>query len=137
MKKILHSGKFLDYDGNTITVTFYDEKHLWVSMTSITAPAVGGAYEFEVWTNVDGYPCLRDGEGDDYTDWVTIQNVGAYTTTDGCAATKYILTFIGRDPDVLITQPKTGTLTFIIEDADYPDDYEGEPLEKTITITRK
>lgn len=137
MKNILHSGEFLDYDGNTIRVTFYKEKHLWVSRSSITAPPTGGAYEFDVWTDVDGYPCLRDGEGDDYTDWVTIRKVGSYTTKDGCAATKYILTFIGRDPDVLITQPKTGTLTFIIEDADYLVGYEGEPLTKTITITRK
>ena len=137
MKKILHSGEFLDYDGNTIRVSFYKEYHLWVSRTSITAPYTGGEYDIEIWSDVDGTPHLRDGEGDDYTDWLSIRRVESYTTKDGYKAGKYRLTVIGRDPEILIGETKTGTLTFMIEDADYPVGYEGEPLTKTITITRK
>jgi hypothetical protein len=136
MKKILHSGQFLDYDGNTIKITFYQEKHLWVSRTNITAPYTGGEYDIEIWTDVDGTPLLRDGEGNDYKDWLRIGRVETYTTQDGYNATKYRLTVIGRDPDVLIGETKTGTLTFLIKNAEYPVGYEGEPLTKTITITR-
>ena len=137
MKKILHSGQFLDYDGNTIKITFYQEKHLWVSTTSITAPYTGGEYDIDIWTDVEkGEPYLRDGDGDDYTDWLRIRRVETYTTQDGYNAIKYRLTVIGRDPEILIGETKTGTLTFMIEDADYPVGYEGEPLTKTITITR-
>lgn len=138
MKKILHSGEFLDYDGNTIKITFYQEKHLWVSRSSITAPYTGGEYDIDIWTDVEeGEPYLRDGDGEDYADWLSISRVESYTTKDGYTAAKYRLTVIGRKPDSLIGGTKTGTLTFIIEDAGYPDGYEGEPLTKTITITRR
>lgn len=138
MKKILHSGQFLDYDGNIIRITFYQEKHLWVSRTNITAPYTGGEYEVEVWSDVEkGEPCLRDGDGDNYEDWLRISGGETYTTQDGYKATKYRLTVIGRDPDILIGGTKTGTLTFIIEDAGYPVGYEGDPLTKTITISRQ
>ena len=49
MKKILHSGEFVNYEGKTIRVSFYIEKHLWVSRSEIEVSALGGTYDVEVW----------------------------------------------------------------------------------------
>ena len=136
MKKILHSGQFLDYDGNTIKITFYQEKHLWVSTTSITAPYTGGEYEFEVWSDC-GDAMLRDDEYEKYTEWATIERIKTYTNNEGHTVNKYKVIIKSNGEGVLIGSSRSGKLTIVVEDTYDTDGYEGEPLNKTITITRK
>lgn len=131
MKKILHSGQFLDYDGNTITITFYQEKHLWVSTTIINAPYTGGEYEVEVWSDV-GFADIRDFD----SDWVSLRSLGSYINADGHTVFRYKIIVEGRGAQ--IGSERTMTLTAIISDRlGDTTGYEGEPLQKTITITRR
>jgi hypothetical protein len=132
MKKILHSGQFLDYDGNTIKITFYQEKHLWVSTTSITAPYTGGEYEVEVWSDV-GDALIYDSA----YDWISDPIFkGSYTNSEGHRVYKYKIQITGRD---FVGVSTTGTLNVGVEINDYGqlEGYDREQLNKTITITRK
>ena len=135
MKKILHSGKFLDYDGNTITVTFYEEKHLWVSRTSITAPYTGGEYMIEVWSDVgDAYI------NDSAVSWIDDPIYqGSYKNSEGHTVCKYLIKIKGRDPDVLIGQTQTTTLSVMVDihNPEEYNDYDDTLLKKTISITRR
>lgn len=143
MKKILHSGQFLDYDGNIIRITFYQEKHLWVSRTNITAPYTGGEYEFEVWSDC-GLAMLRDGEDDKFYDgvdaegnpiyWATIDIKKTYTNDEGHTVNRYSLTI--KDNKTLIGSSRRAELTITVEDTYDTDGYEGD-LTKTITISRQ
>lgn len=126
MKKILHSGQFLDYDGNTIKVTFYKEKRLWVSTTSITTPSTGGEYEVEVWSDA-GDAVIYDSAYDWISDPLFIESF----TRDGCSVYKYKITVDGRP---LTGYTQTGYLNVGVETTDTTG-YEGS-LNKTITITR-
>lgn len=132
MKKILHSGQFLDYDGNTIKITFYQEKHLWVSTTSITAPYTGGEYEVEVWSDV-GDAVLYDSAYDWISDPIS---QGSYMNADGHRVYKYKIQISGR-PFVGVST--TGSLNVGVEINDYGqlEGYDREQLKKTITITRR
>jgi hypothetical protein len=62
IKNILHSGDFLDYDGNTIRVTFETRKEInsyitidGISKNTIAAPAKGGTYMVQFWVNDETY----------------------------------------------------------------------------------
>ena len=132
MKKILHSGQFLDYDGNTIKITFYQEKHLWVSTTSITTPYTGGEYEVEVWSDV-GDALIYDSAYDWISDPIS---GGSYTNSDGHRVYKYKIVIAGR-PFVGVST--TGSLNVGVEMNDFGqlEGYDREQLKKTITITRR
>ena len=135
MKKILHSGEFLDYDGNTIRVSFYKEYHLWVSTSVISAPYTGGEYDLEVWSDA-GYVKIRDFDAD----WFSVSRLGNYKNSEGHTVNKYLIKIEGRDPDVLIGQTVTATLNVSV-DVSNPEEYNDydntRPSNKTITITRR
>lgn len=131
MKKILHSGEFLDYDGNTIRVTFYKEKHLWVSRSSITAPYTGGEYEIEVWSDI-GDAVIYDSQ----YDWISDPIFGgSYKNSEGHTVYKYKIQISGRP---FVGVATTGTLNVGVEEIWTEDHngWDGERLNKTITITR-
>ena len=137
MKKILHSGQFLDYDGNTIKVTFYKEKHLWISRRSITSPGSGGDFEVEVWSDAGDakiYEC-------DY-DWVELISSGSYINKEGYSVYKYIFR-VASNNGVLIGSARTGTFNVAVEsnwDSEVDgnkSDWDTTIFDETITITRK
>lgn len=132
MKKILHSGQFLDYDGNTIRVTFYKEKHLWVSTTSIVAPYTGGEYMVEVWSDI-GDAVIYDSR----YDWISDPIFqGSYKNSEGHTVYKYKIQIAGRD---FVGVSTTGSLNVGVEEIWTEDHngWDGERLNKTITITRR
>ena len=121
MKNILHSGEFLDYDGNTIRVTFYTETHLWVSTTSIYTPYTGGDITVEVWSDA-GRASIKSKSAD----WVSYSVSSYYTTKDGYQATRYKVSVQGREFMGVPNQKAT-------LDVGVNND---SSLTKTITITR-
>ena len=134
MKKILHSGEFLDYDGNTIRVSFYKEYHLWVSTTSITAPYTGGEYDLEVWSDA-GYVKIRDFDAD----WFSVSRLGNYKNSEGHTVYKYRIIITGRPPEELAGTKLTAELTFFLEsqyDGVDLKDYDGY-LSRTISVIRR
>ena len=137
MKKILHSGQFLDYDGNTIKVTFYKEKHLWISKRSIVSPASGGEFEVEVWSDA--------GEAKIYErnyDWVELETNGSYINKEGYSVYKYIFR-VASNNGVLIGSSRTGTFNVGVEtnwDSEVDgnkSDWDTTIFDETITITRR
>lgn len=134
MKKILHSGRFLDYDGNTITVTFYEEKHLWVSRTSITSSGAGGVYDIDVWSDA--------GDAEIYItqqyDWLKCEFVSRTINRDGIPVYKYRFTVSSND-GVLIGSYRTAQFNVgvVITDVGQFEGYDNTTLSKTITITRR
>lgn len=131
MKKILHSGQFIDYDGNMIKITFYQEKHLWVSKKYITTPYTGGECEVEVWSDV-GDAWISDSSYSWISDPVS---QGSYKNADGHTVYKYKITVQGRPAT---GHKQSGTLSVNVEINDYGqlEGYDTEQLKKTITITR-
>lgn len=134
MKKILHSGEFLDYDGNTIRVSFYKEYHLWVSTSVISAPYTGGGYDLEVWSDA-GYVKIRDFDDD----WFSVRSLGDYKNDEGLTVSKYRIIITGRHPEELAGTKLTAELTFFLE-AQYDGidlkDYDGY-LSRTISVIRR
>lgn len=135
MKKTLHSGQFLDYDGNIIKITFYQEKHLWVSRSSITSPYTGGEYEVEVWSDAgDAYI------NDSPVSWIDDPIFeGSYKNSDGHNVYKYKIKIAGRSL-VGHTQSATFNVSVEITDSETLDElneYDNTTLNKTITITRQ
>lgn len=128
MKKILHSGQFLDYDGNTIKVTFYKEKHLWVSRTSIASGIDGGEYMIEVWSDL-GDAEIYDSE----YDWIEPISAGNYKNKDGHTVYRYNIQIASRP---LFSAPRTGELGVGVEVTESTEGYDGERLRKTITISQ-
>lgn len=131
MKKILHSGEFLDYDGNTIRVSFYDEKHLWVSKTSITTSRDGGDYIVEVWSDA-GDAEIYDSQYNWISDPIFIES---YRNSEGHRVYKYGIK-ISAKPGI---QPqRNGSLNVGVEitgDINI-NEYDENDLHKTITITQ-
>lgn len=132
MKKILHSGEFLDHDGNIIRVSFYKEKHLWVSTTSIVAPYTGGEYTVEVWSDI-GDAVIYDST----YDWISDPIFqGSYKNSEGHTVYKYKIQISGRP---FVGVATTGSLNVGVEEIWTEDHngWDGERLNKTITITRR
>lgn len=131
MIKILHSGEFLDYEGNTIRVTFYEEKHLWMNMSDIHAPAQGGVYLIHLWSDVGGAFLYSS----DY-EWVSNPAyVESYTNKDGYIVNVY---------RVVISNMPSGTIersAKLYADVEFynPDEMDGyeDSMIKTITITQQ
>ena len=128
MKKILHSGQFLDYDGNIIKITFYQEKHLWVSNANLRAGFFGGVIEFELWSDA-GIPAIRD---HDYG-WISDPTPkGSYVNSDGITVYKYSIT-VSKNP--VVNSSRSAELVVYVEANTDLNGYEGE-LTRTITITQ-
>lgn len=66
--EILHSGKFLDYEGCDVEVTFWKRYRLDISVTSKVIQKQGGSFDVTIWCP-DGDAYIADG----YPDWVTIK----------------------------------------------------------------
>jgi hypothetical protein len=107
-----------------------------VSTTSITAPYTGGEYEFEVWSDY-GLAMLRDGEDEKYTEWATIEHIKNYTNNEGHTVNKYKVIIKSNGEGVLIGSSRSGKLTIVVKDLYGTNGYDGEPVSKTITITRR
>lgn len=122
MKNILHSGQFLDYDGNTITITFYTQTHLWVSRSSITALHTGGTFAVEVWSDAGDAEIF-----DSPYDWIEPIQTGSYINSDGYRVHQYNIIVSGTPVAGSI---KTGTLNVGVDGG--VGDY-----NKTISITRR
>lgn len=122
MKKILHSGQFIDYDGNTIRVSFYTENHLWVSTTSIWSPYTGGEFTVDVWSDA-GRAYISSSS----TDWITYSVSKYYITKEGYEATQYKVKIAER-PFVGVPNQR-GTLNVVVSG--------DTTLTKTISITRQ
>ena len=128
MKKILHSGQFLDYDGNIIKITFYQEKHLWVSNDTQRVGFFGGVIEFELWSDA-GIPAIRDHE----YGWLSDPTpTGSYVNSDGITVYKYSIT-VSRNP--VLNSTRSASLVVYVEANTDLNGYEGE-LTRTITITQ-
>lgn len=92
MKKILHSGDFLDYNGNTIRVSFYEEKHLWISRKNlIDLPQAGCELEVEVWSDAGTANIVSTP-----TSWINITPITRYNNKDGYITTKYKIVITSR-----------------------------------------
>lgn len=131
MKKILHSGEFLDHDGNIIKVTFYQEKHLWVSTTSIVAPYTGGEYIVEVWSDA-GDALIYDST----YDWISDPIFqGSYKNSEGHTVYKYKIQISGRP---FVGVATTGSLNVGVEIYGLDDwnEWDEHTLNRTITIRR-
>ena len=121
MKNILHSGEFLDYDGNTIRVTFFTQTHLWVSTTYIWSPYTGGEFTVDVWSDA-GRAYIKSKDAD----WVSYSISSYYTTKDGCEATRYKVKVDGRP---FVGVQATAKLNVVVNN--------DASLTKTISITRQ
>lgn len=134
MKKILHSGQFLDYDGNIIKVTFYKEKHLWISKRSIVSPASGGEFEVEVWSDAGEAKIYER----DY-DWVELETNGSYINKEGHSVYKYIFKVAKNNSG----PSRTATFSVGVEsnwDSEVDgnkSDWDSHTFDETITITRR
>lgn len=96
MKKILHSGEFLDYNGNTIRVSFYEEKHLWISKKNLVdLPKAGCEIEVEVWSDAGTANIVSAPSS-----WFNITPIAKYNNKDGCVVTRYKIVVTGRTTGV-------------------------------------
>lgn len=122
MKKILHSGEFLDHDGNTIRVTFYTQNNLWISKSVIITPPTGGTYSVEVWSDAGDAEIF-----DSPYDWIEPIQTGSYINKDGYSVYQYNIIVSGRSE---LGEERTVTLNVGVDGG--VGDY-----NKTITITRR
>jgi hypothetical protein len=134
MKKILHSGEFVNYEGKTIRVSFYIEKHLWVSVSEIEVSALGGTYEVEVWSDA-GDALIYDSQ----ESWIGLSSNGMYVNNEGHNVYKYKITVKRNSVGIGGTNPRTGVLNVGVElyyDIASDTEYE-DTLTRIITINQK
>jgi hypothetical protein len=134
MKKILHSGEFVNYEGKTIRVSFYIEKHLWVSVSEIEVSALGGTYEVEVWSDA-GDALIYDSQ----ESWIGLYSNGMYVNNEGHNVYKYKITVKRNSVGIGGTNPRTGVLNVGVElyyDIASDTEYE-DTLTRIITINQK
>lgn len=134
MKKILHSGEFVNYEGKTIRVSFYIEKHLWVSVSEIEVSALGGTYEVEVWSDA-GDALIYDSQ----ESWIGLSSNGMYVNNEGHNVYKYKITVKRNSVGIGGTNPRTGVLNVGVElyyDIASDTEYE-DTLTSIITINQK
>lgn len=100
VREILHSGDFLDYDGNTIRVKFehYKDIHLNINTTELIVPTNGGEYIIEVWVNDNSKSytygtAVVDDEFHSYK-WIALNRIfnEVYINDEGYTVTKFKLT---------------------------------------------
>jgi hypothetical protein len=134
MKKILHSGEFVNYEGKTIRVSFYIEKHLWVSVSEIEVSALGGTYEVEVWSDAGDALIYNSQES-----WIGLSSNGMYVNNEGHNVYKYKITVKRNSVGIGGTNPRTGVLNVGVElyyDIASDTEYE-DTLTRIITINQK
>lgn len=126
----LHSGEFLDYEGNIIRVTFTKDKELgiFLSPSTVNVGKDGGEFIIEAYINVaDGKLSGTSVMGDAYSWGVTLQSMykDDYVNADGYTVHKYKLT---------IPKNTSGTARESKDDVGFSYTYNGTRLEKFITI---
>lgn len=128
MKKILHSGDFLDYNGNTIRVSFYEEKHLWISRKNlIDLPHAGCELEVEVWSDAG-----TAGINPSSFNWVSATPTSRYTNKDGCIVTKYKITVAASQSNIVRGATLMAGVT--LKTGEDFSGYDTTKLSDTITI---
>ena len=131
MKKILHSGEFVNYAGKTIRVSFYIEKHLWVSVSEIEVSALGGVYDVEVWSDA-GDALIYDSQ----ESWIELSSNGMYKNNEGHNVYKYKINVLAGK----LSSERTGVLNVGVElyyDITTDPEYNNQLLTKTIAIRQK
>lgn len=126
----LHSGEFLDYEGNIIRVTFTKDKELgiFLSPSTVDVGKDGGEFIIEAYINVAGETISGTSlTGDAYRWGVKLQGMfyDDYVNADGYTVSKYKLT---------IPQNTTGKARESKDDVVFSCNYNGILLEKFITI---
>ena len=119
--KLLHSGSFTDYEGNTISVQLYRHRDLNASPTSLNFTAIGGIGKLAIWS-YDGDAILNDIQ----YDWLSYRILGK-SQLPGSECYRYYYDIICR-PNT--GTERTGSLTIGL-DSVIDDDYTYLP---TITI---
>ena len=67
---LLHSGEFVDYDGNIVTIEFFKKVDLNTNPSSLTFSDAGGFKSLTIWS--------RDGDAELYdpqVDWLSYQQI--------------------------------------------------------------
>lgn len=122
-----HSGDFLDYDGNTIRVTFKTDVDFVVSMDTITCGRSGGVYEVTAYVTNSKYTI---GHRITSYDWSSIELIDNYINSDNHNVYKYKITVNAVPDGAVLLDPRTG---FAIFEAYI----EGKNYQKTIKITQQ
>ena len=139
VREILHSGDFLDYDGNTIRVKFehYKDIHLNINTTELVTPANGGEYIIEVWVNDNSkeynYTTFVPGADEFISmNWISLSVIFKedYINDEGYTVTKYKLTVKAK------TGSTTRKGTAEIAVSGYSDVSTYPEFTKTIKITQ-
>lgn len=130
LTKTLHSGEFLDYEGNIIRVTFSkdEELEIFLSPSTINVGKDGGEFIIEAYINVAGEEISASSlTGNAYTWGVKLQGMfyDDYVNADGYTVSKYKLT---------IPKNTSGKARESKGDVGFSHTYNGTRLEKTITI---
>lgn len=124
---ITHSGDFLDYDGNTIRVTFKTDVDFVVSIDTITCGSSGGVYEVTAYVTNSKYTI---GHRITSYDWSSIELIDNYINSDKHNVYKYKITVNAVPAGATLPNPRTGFAIF--------ETYiEGENYQKTIKITQQ
>lgn len=72
VESLLHSGSFVDYDGNEITISFYKKTDINAIPTVMSFSDLGGSKTLTIWsTDGDAYI------GDPLVDWWNYTQIGA------------------------------------------------------------
>jgi hypothetical protein len=128
--KTLHSGEFLDYEGNIIRVTFTKdtELELFFSQYTVDVGKDGGEFIIETYINNAGdYSFISSVTGNAFRWGVSFSSMfnDEYVNADGFTVHKYKLT---------IPQNTTGKARESKGEVGLTYNYNGSELKKTITI---
>ena len=138
VREILHSGDFLDYDGNTIRVKFehYKDIHLNINTTELVAPANGGEYIIEVWVNDNSEKytygtAVVDDEFHSYK-WIALTRIfnEEYINDEGYTVTKFKLIVNAKTDSTM----RNGSASIYV--SGYSDDLTYPEFTKIIKITQ-
>lgn len=139
VREILHSGDFLDYDGNTIRVKFehYKDIHLNINTTELLIPAIGGEYIIEVWVNDNSkeykYTTFVPGADEFISmNWISLSVIfnEDYVNDEGYTVTKYKLKVNEKRGDTMRKGTAEITVSGYSDVSTYPE------FTKIIKITQ-
>ena len=123
----LHSGEFLDYEGNIIRVTFKTDVDFVVSIDTITCGGSGGVYEVTAYVTHSKYTI---GHRITSYDWSKIELIDKYINSDNHNVYKYKITVNAVPEGAVLFNPRIGFAIF-------ETDIEGKTYQKTIKITQQ
>lgn len=128
--KTLHSGEFLDYEGNIIRVTFTEDRELeiFLSPSTVNVGKDGGEFIIEAYINVAGGNISGTSLTGNAFRWgVKLQGMfyDDYVNADGYTVSKYKLT---------IPENTSGKARESKGEVGLIYNYNGSELKKTITI---